>query len=314
MKHVLLLGAGFSCNWGGWNASEVNDYLPTVPALRADRHVLQVLRRTANKGGFEAALAEIQDDYERSPTPENKAHLDTVQSAITTMFLAMEAGFANRADWNFRHTVEYKIAHFLGGFDGIFTLNQDLLFERHYHDLDLALNQPKKWFGWRRPGIQVLPDPRQTTNDVEKTTWTPRSPPFTLEPSHQPYFKLHGSWNWRSADNEQMLIMGGNKIAAIRKHPLLIWYHDLFEAYLSEPDSRLMVIGYGFRDPHINRMIVRAAGKNPSMLLYLVDPRGRSILPKQIAAIDDAGTSRPLLKDTFAGNEAERRKLMTFLC
>jgi hypothetical protein len=116
------------------------------------------------------ALAEIQDDYEKSPTPENKAHLDTLQSAITTMFLDMEAGFASRADWNFRHTVEYKIAHFLSGFDGIFTLNQDLLFERHYHDLDLALNQPKKWFGWRRPGIQVLPDPRQTTNDVEKTT------------------------------------------------------------------------------------------------------------------------------------------------
>ena len=106
--------------------------------------------------------------------------------------------------------------------------------------------------------------------------------------------------------------MGGGKIAAIRKHPLLIWYHDLFEAYLSELDSRLMVIGYGFRDAHINRMIVRAAGKNPSMLLFLVDPRGRSILPKQIAAIDDAGTSRPLLKDTFAGNEAERRKLMSF--
>jgi hypothetical protein len=65
------------------------------------------------------------------PTPENKAHLDTLQSAITT-FLALEAGFANTADWNFRHTVEYKIAHFLSGFDGIFTLNQDLLFERHY--------------------------------------------------------------------------------------------------------------------------------------------------------------------------------------
>ena len=57
---------------------------------------------------------------------------------------------------------------------------------------------------------------------------------------------------------------------------------------------------------------MRAAGKNPSMLLFLVDPRGRSILPEQIAAIDDAGISRPLLKDTLAGNEAERRKLMTF--
>jgi len=40
MKYVLLLGAGFSCNWGGWAASEVNDYLPTLASLRADRHVL----------------------------------------------------------------------------------------------------------------------------------------------------------------------------------------------------------------------------------------------------------------------------------
>ena len=218
MKYVLLLGAGFSCNWDGWDARAVADYLPTLPGLRADRHVRQVLSRTASKGGFEAALAEIQDDYEKSPTPENKAHLDTLQSAILAMFKTMEAGFANRRDWEFRHPpARFKISHFLNGFDAVFTLNQDLLFERFYWENDVALNQPKKWYGWRRPGIQVLPDPRQTTNEPDKTTWTPRPPPFTLEPAHQPYFKLHGSWNWRSADNEQMLIMGGNKAAAIDK-------------------------------------------------------------------------------------------------
>jgi hypothetical protein len=135
MKLVLLLGAGFSCNWGGWNASEVNDYLPTRHTLRADWHVTQVLRRTANEGGFEAALTEIQDAYEKSPTPINKAHVETLQSAIADMFSEMEAGFANITDWNFHHAAEYKIAHFLGGFDAIFTLNQDLLFERHYRDI-----------------------------------------------------------------------------------------------------------------------------------------------------------------------------------
>jgi hypothetical protein len=123
MKYILLLGAGFSCNWGGWNAREINDYLPTLASLRADRHVLQVLRHTAKSGGFEAALTKIRDDYEKSPTPENKVHLETLQSAITAMFSAMEVGFASRADWNFRRTVEYKIAHFLNGFDGIFSLN-----------------------------------------------------------------------------------------------------------------------------------------------------------------------------------------------
>ncbi len=218
MKYVLLVGAGFSCNWGGWNATEVNDFLPTVPALRADRHVAQILTRTAGTGGFEEALAEIEDDYDRSPTPENRAHLDVLQSAITMMFLTMETAFKQRPSWDFCNLTQFKTAHFLSGFDAIFSLNQDLLPERHYHDLDLALNQPKKWYGWRRPGIQVFPDPSLTTNEPDKVTWTPRPPPFVIEPSHQPYFKLHGAWNWRSADKRQMLVMGGNKAASINKH------------------------------------------------------------------------------------------------
>jgi hypothetical protein len=109
-----------------------------------------------------------------------------------------------------------------------------------------------------------------------------------------------------------MLVMGGNKAASINRHPLLTWYHEQFEAYMSEPDSRLMVIGYGFADPHINETIERAADANPRMLLFLVDPRGRAILPKRLAEIDNAGVSRKLLRDTLAGDEAERRKLMTF--
>lgn len=276
MRHVLLLGAGFSCNWGGWNAAEVNDFLPTIADVRADRHVLEVLGRTANTGGFEAALAELQDEHAQAPTPENLGHLQTLQSAVTSMFHTMEAGFASCPDWNFKHTMEYKIAHFLSGFDAVFTLNQDLLFERHYQDLDLALNQPKKWFGWRRPGIRALNDLNQgLLYDVSLATSTPMAPPFVLEPAHQPYVKMHGSWNWWSADGQQMLVLGGHKSVAIHQHPLLRWYHKLFQAYLSEPDSRLMVIGYGFGDPHINQMIERAADRNPTMLLFTVEPGTR---------------------------------------
>jgi hypothetical protein len=43
MKYVLILGAGFSRNWGGWLASEVNGHLPTSPGIRSDPHVVDVL-------------------------------------------------------------------------------------------------------------------------------------------------------------------------------------------------------------------------------------------------------------------------------
>jgi hypothetical protein len=313
MKYVLLLGAGFSRNWGGWLATEVNGHLPTSPKVRNNPRVLEVLRRTADTGGFEAALSELQEVYAKTPTEENLHHLSCLQEAILAMFADMEAGFAKRPGWDFCNDLLFKIARFLSPFDAIFSLNQDLLFERHYHDLDLALNQPKKWFGWRRPGIRALNDYNQGyPHDVTKMTSTPLSGPFLIAPAHQPLFKLHGSWNWWSSDGEQMLVMGGDKISAIQRNALLKWYHEQLESYLSDPCSRLMIIGYGFADPHINQTIFRASKRNPALSVFQVHPRGRAVIPDLLKDIADAGASTRLLNETFAGDEAERRKFMRF--
>ena len=42
------------------------------------------------------------------------------------------------------------------------------------------------------------------------------------------------------------------------RHPLLLSYHEQLDAYLATPGTRLMVIGYGFGDIHINKAIQRA--------------------------------------------------------
>jgi hypothetical protein len=55
-----------------------------------------------------------------------------------------------------------------------------------------------------------------------------------------------------------MLILGGDKLSLIDRHPLLKWYREQFKAYMSKPDTRLMVIGYGIGDWHINEMIYQA--------------------------------------------------------
>src|SRR5258707_12079174 len=46
--------------------------------------------------------------------------------------------------------------------------------------------------------------------------------------------------------------MGGNKSANIAASELLSWYEQEFRNALREPGARLMVIGYGFADTHIN--------------------------------------------------------------
>jgi hypothetical protein len=43
VKFVLLVGAGFSRNWGGWLASEVNGHLPTSISTRRRVNSLRLI-------------------------------------------------------------------------------------------------------------------------------------------------------------------------------------------------------------------------------------------------------------------------------
>lgn len=55
--------------------------------------------------------------------------------------------------------------------------------------------------------------------------------------------------------------------------PVLAWYQQEFHAYLRRGDSRLMVIGYGFRDDHINAAIIDAVTDH-NLKLFIVSPDG----------------------------------------
>jgi len=53
MGHVLLLGAGFSRNWGGWLATEVFEYLLGCPEIANDPNLRALLWRRQPVDGFE---------------------------------------------------------------------------------------------------------------------------------------------------------------------------------------------------------------------------------------------------------------------
>ena len=75
--------------------------------------------------------------------------------------------------------------------------------------------------------------------------------------------------------------MGGNKPTAMQRHPILTWYAEKFAEAVSKPNARLMIIGYGFRDAHINRMIYEGWQKGGNTLsMFIVQPDGREILKK----------------------------------
>ena len=67
MPTFLLIGAGFSRNWGGWLASEAFEYLLGRPEIQQSPALRDLLWKHHPSGGFEDALAELQVAFGRDP-------------------------------------------------------------------------------------------------------------------------------------------------------------------------------------------------------------------------------------------------------
>lgn len=326
MRSVVLIGAGFSRNWGGWLASEAFEYLLGCPEITSRPHLKGLLWKHQPAGGFEDALAQVQADYRRNPAGHS-ADLEVMQTIVSRMFADMNHGFAQQIDWEFQQDQRYMVRTFLSRFDAIFSLNQDLLLEQKYLNDNVSLCSGGKWSAWQIPGMKPAPAHNWQFGDTAATgIWVPDGA-MTVQPRHQPLFKLHGSSNWRDPAGSSLLIMGGNKAQEIQMHPILNAYLQYFENLLGLPDVRLMVIGYGFRDPHINAAIFNAVSRG--LKFFVIDPLGgglaQSLNPTRSpghitarAALDEVfetgliGASRRSLRELFGHDVVEHRKVMRF--
>ena len=68
------------------------------------------------------------------------------------------------------------------------------------------------------------------------------------------------------------MIIGKSKSEPIEREPILKCYFELFKKALSFPESRLLIIGYGFRDPHINEVIVESIKKS-QLKVFIICPQ-----------------------------------------
>jgi hypothetical protein len=325
MQNILLLGAGFSRNWGGWLASEAFEYLLGIDNL--DAQTRKVLWDNKDRGGFEDALAILQNESIQRGSNDAAQRLQAMQDAISQMFRDMDKAFAAIPfePQNQPKFLEFTVASFLVRFDAIFTLNQDTLLERHYLNDNVALLSAGRWNGHQIPGMRRNPghDPIQQVID----SWSPLSQSeFRVDENCQPFIKLHGSWNWVAGEGQSLVIMGGNKAREIERHPILSWNFELFRECLSQPDTQLMVIGYSFRDPHVDQVIQDAAARS-NLQLFVVDPLGVDVLNENrnpVALINAEsprfrelkrhviGASRRSIRATFGGDPAEHAKVMRF--
>ena len=314
MTLILLTGAGFSRNWGGWLANEAFEYIlghPTISkALRTRLWEDKVQRR-----GFEDTLGELQRQKRKGDQTAAEM-VREFMAGLVAMFDAMNQGLS-RAIFEGQNDVSMMVRPFLTSFDYIFTLNQDLLLEQHY----LNNRSPSgKFAGFHRPGLK----PVAAAKDAK---WIPDHTKLRIEPSQQPYVKLHGSSDWVRDSKEPLLVLGGGKSVEIAEDRLLTWYQKEFSDALHRPGAKLVVIGYSFGDEHINEVIGRAADQG-GLTLFIVDPEGVDVLDKWKGYLHGVpppqplrdqlnphirGASRRPLSATFGYDRVEHGKLMAFL-
>jgi SIR2-like domain len=132
----------------------------------------------------------------------------------------------------------------------------------------------------------------------------------------QPIYKLHGSLDWQDGSSD-LFVVGGGKESYIQSKPLLVHYFKLFREYLLQPSTRLMIIGYGWADDHINRLILDSPKANTSLGIFHVHPDGRDAIHQEahrpvvrysvptLANLKCIGESRRPLTNTFGRDTLE---------
>ena len=267
---LLLTGAGLTKNFGGFLASEmwarIYNRASSVPKIRS----LMLATRSFEDAFFDAQHADYSEEVR-----------EALSSAI---FRAYEDLDHVLREWNWTegspHRLnEYGFRNFIHQFAGapnesgfIFTLNQDLLIERIYHNGEgpKSLIIPSVD---RLPGVTIFPvnplqleiNPAQFLKPIESAE------PSRIEPAGFHYVKLHGSYGWAQSGDLPGMLIGGEKEESIQASPLLSRYFQVFEDALSAGSRRLLVIGYGWHDDHINRVIA-AAIEQHGLEVFILGP------------------------------------------
>jgi hypothetical protein len=84
-----------------------------------------------------------------------------------------------------------------------------------------------------------------------------------------------------------------------------------FQIRLGAPQTFLLILGYGFGDEHINR-IIEAALLNPSLVMLVVEPNPSSATIARVGRYKDLGKRAFVLAPTEKAFDFEKYKVATF--
>lgn len=283
LRPVLLTGAGFSKEIGGYLAQEMWAQIFNSPRISPYPTLSNILK---NDITFDYESIYDKVIYGHDTTDEERvAFSDALFSAYHVLDDRIRGLEGNQLPGG---GVDLdKLCAFLRQFCGtgnsrgfFFTLNQDLFIERWLAGKEELFSEKLQiWI----PGIDnhvsgkgeaslqkedflTLPQASTMATHFERNEGN-----ISVYGRFQ-YLKLHGSWNWRTSNGKRAMAIGHGKSALIEREPLLKWYLETFNHVVTRNECRLLVIGYGFHDPHINDVVVEGVKKH-NLKLFVVNPQ-----------------------------------------
>jgi hypothetical protein len=314
-ENILLLGAGFTKNFGGLLANEMWAEIFSHKAIQNQPRIKKLM---LNDFDYEYIYYSVLDNFKDEnglfgeeneiivfDDDEKKA----IQEATSSAYLYIDEiliEYIKNHPYptelsHFKDLIEqigsqsHKVEEFIDNHDGkrkirtvdtenksfIFTLNQDLLFERllaKNYEANISIpgivNNPD-WFTTRFAKSLEINDYCKLPDEDELKTMD------ILHEGNYFLIKLHGSCNWLSFDGSEIMVIGSRKKSKILKEPLLKTYFEIFENVLSQKNRRLFIIGYGFRDKHINEIISDSITKQ-GLKIYIITPESPRALQQKL--------------------------------
>lgn len=267
-EDILLLGAGFTKNFGGLLASEMWAEIFNHEKIQSQPKIKKLM---LNDFDYECVYYSVLEGFkdkeglfgEKGECVKFKdEEKDAIRKATTSAYKYIDEilrehviNHPHPVELNYFNDLIYQIGsqgQIIEDFfeDGkhsqsfidtknksfIFTLNQDLLFERLFPrnccaDLCIpGIDNNSEWFTTNFNKPLEEPDYCKLPNEYELNNKN-----ILLDEN---YFliKLHGSCNWVSFDGSEIMVIGRGKKRKIQKEPLLKLYFEIFENVLSQGD------------------------------------------------------------------------------
>jgi hypothetical protein len=256
-KYILFTGAGFTHNFGAPLARNMWCWIFNHPKVQQEHEIKELMLREYDYESVYDTV--INSDY-------NVQEKEAISIAVKDTYDRLDMIIR---DWSFRTGAPYpvniyKLQNLIDLFSKknkkgfIFTVNQDLLLERHYYNGDRPVIpgiQPKQsWFS----SIFREAVKGQSYVELPSKEDLERKKDVILDENRFFYIKMHGSQNWQSKTRPNQMVIGRGKKKQIEEEPLLGWYFELFKEALLKNDVQILFIGYGFGDEHINEIIAKA--------------------------------------------------------